>query len=151
MPVVFRNVDASPDDDVRTWPYEALVTVIDRGLVGDWRPVFAEVRRSPWGGVARRVERYLTYREPDGVSTLFSLAIERARAEAERADRAEVAKRVQVAVSRSGGTNRQFARLVGTSASRLSTYMSGKVTPSAAMLVRIERAAKNHPHPPATT
>ena len=30
MPVEFRNVDASPTDDVRTWPYEALVTVIDR-------------------------------------------------------------------------------------------------------------------------
>jgi transcriptional regulator with XRE-family HTH domain len=32
-----------------------------------------------------------------------------------------------------------MARLVGTSASRLSTYMSGKVSPSAAMLIRIER------------
>ena len=49
MPVEFRNVDASPEDDVRTWPYEALVTVIDRGLVADWQPIFAEVRRSPWG------------------------------------------------------------------------------------------------------
>jgi transcriptional regulator with XRE-family HTH domain len=37
----------------------------------------------------------------------------------------------------------RFADLVGTSASRLSTYMSGKVTPSAAMLVRIERMARS--------
>ena len=34
----FRNVDADPADDVGTWPYEALVTAIDRGLVPDWRP-----------------------------------------------------------------------------------------------------------------
>jgi hypothetical protein len=142
MPVAFRNVDASPTDDVRTWPYEALVAVIDRGLVQDWQPIFVELRRSPWGKVARRVEHYLSYREPDGVSTLFALAIERSRIDTDSADRAEVAARVREAVSESGLTNGQFARLVGTSASRLSTYLSGQVTPSAAMLLRIERAAE---------
>jgi hypothetical protein len=147
MPVAFRNVDASPEDDVRTWPYEALVTVIDRGLVEDWRPIFAELRRSPWGRVARRVEHYLSYRESDGVSTLFALAIERARVDADRADRAEVAARVRIAVKSSGLNKREFAALVGTSASRLSTYLSGKVTPSAAMLVRIERAASDYRRP----
>lgn len=141
MPLQFRNVDASPDDDVCTWPYEALVTAIDRGLVPDWQPIFAEIRRSPWGPVARRVERYLSYREPDGVSTLFALAIKRARAAAEAAAKKEVAARVRTAVEQSGLTNGQFAELVGTSASRLSTYLSGRVTPSAAMLVRIEQAA----------
>ncbi len=143
MPVEFRNVDASHDDEVRTWPYEALVTTIDRGLVGDWRPIFTEVRRSPWGKVARRVEHFLSYREPDGVSTLFALAIERAREDTEQTDRAEVAARVRNAVNRSGLTNRDFASQVGTSASRLSTYLSGKVTPSAAMLLRIERLARS--------
>ena len=143
MAITFRNVDASPSDDVRTWPYEALVTVIDRGLVQDWQPVFAELRRAPWGKVARRVERYLSYREPDGASALFALAIERARADAERADRSEVASRIRRAVSGSGLTRGAFARLVGTSASRLSTYCSGKVTPSAAMLMRIERTARS--------
>ena len=141
MGVKFRNVDASPTDDVRTWPYEALVAVIDRGLVPDWKPVFAEIRRSPWGTVARRVERYLTYREPDGAGALFALAIEHARAQADDSDRAEVAARVRAAVERSGLTRARFAQLVGTSASRLSTYSSGKVTPSAALLLRMERAA----------
>ncbi len=141
MAVRFRNVDASPDDDVRTWPYEALVTVVDRGLVADWRPVFVEIRRSPWGRVARRIERHLTYREPDGVSVLFALAIERARADSERADREQVAARVRAAVDRSGLTKAEFAALVGTSAPRLSTYLNGRVTPSAAMLLRIERTA----------
>ena len=141
MSVTFRNVDGTPTDDVRTWPYEALVTVIDRGLVADWQPIFAEMRRSPWGKVARRVERYLSYREPDGAGTLFRLAIERIRADTEAAERAEVAARVRRAVDRSGLSNREFAQLIGTSASRLSTYLNGKVTPSAALLVRIERVA----------
>lgn len=141
MALQFRNVDASPDDDVRTWPYEALVAAVDRGLVPDWQPVFAEIRRSPWGSVARRIERYLGYREPDGVGTLFQLAIDRARADAEAADRDEVATRVAAAVARSGLSKGRFAEMVGTSPSRLSTYLSGKVVPSAAMLVRIERMA----------
>ena len=137
----FRNVDAEPADDVRTWPYEALVTAIDRGLVPDWQPIFAEIRRSPWGPIARRVERYLDYRDADAVSTLFTLAIHHARERIDRADRADVAARVRAAVERTGMTRAEFAALVGTSASRLSTYLSGKVTPSAALLTRIERTA----------
>ncbi len=74
----FRNVDADPADPVGTWPYEALVAAIDRGTVPDWQPIFAEIRRSPAGPVAQRVQRYLAYRPHDAVSTLFTLAIERA-------------------------------------------------------------------------
>ncbi|MXV85896.1 MAG: helix-turn-helix transcriptional regulator [Acidimicrobiales bacterium] len=140
----FRNVDAEVSDHVAAWPYEALVAAIDRGLVPDWQPVFAEIRRMPWGLVARRVERYLAYRDPDGVGTLFALAIEHARTEAERAERAHVAARVRAAVERAGTTKAEFAASVGTSASRLSTYLNGKVTPSAATLVRIERTAELH-------
>lgn len=144
MPVEFRNVDASPSDDVRSWPYEAMVIAIDEGLVADWQPIFSEFRRSPWGPVARRVERYLSYREPDGVGTLFRLAIERARSDSERADRMEAATRVREAITRSGLTHQEFAERVGTSASRLSTYVSGKVTPSAALLIRMERIGRSH-------
>lgn len=140
MALEFRNVDASPTDPVTTWPYEALVTAIDRGLVADWQPIFAELRRSPWGPVARRVERYLSYREPDGVGALFALAVERARADADRRYRGAVASRMRASVERSGLSHADFAELVGTSASRLSTYLSGKVTPSAAMLLRVEHA-----------
>jgi hypothetical protein len=143
MPVEFRNVDASTTDDVRTWPYEALVIAIDQGLVADWQPIFSELRRSPWGRVARRVERYLSYREPDGVGTLFGLAIERARTDSERADRMEAASRVREAIAESGLTHQEFAQLVGTSASRLSTYVSGKVTPSAALLIRMDRIGRS--------
>lgn len=145
MPLQFRNVEASPDDEVATWPYEALVTAIDRGLVPDWQPIFAEIRRAPWGTTARRIESYLTWREPDGVSTLFALAVEAARDRTAEAERAEVAARVRSAVARSGLTSARFAREIGTSASRLSTYATGTVVPSASLLLRIERAAASGP------
>lgn len=86
------------------------MTVIDRGLVSDWSPIFVELLRSPWGKVAHRVEQYLSYREPDGVSTLLALAIEGARIEAENADRAEVAARIHDSVVGSGLATRDFVR-----------------------------------------
>lgn len=140
-PLRFRNVDASPEDPVDTWPYEALVTAVDRGLVDDWQPIFAEIRRSPWGRVARRVERYLEYRDPDGVSRLFRLAVDRARSTAEESERQAVVRRVRAALERSGLTQAEFAERAGTSASRLSTYVNGKVMPSAGMVERLERIA----------
>lgn len=41
----------------------------------------------------------------------------------------------------SGLSRAEFASRVGTSASRLSTYVSGRVTPSAALLLRMRRVA----------
>ena len=141
MTVSFRNVDASPSDPVATWPYEGLVIAIERGLVADWQPVFAELRRSPWGTTARRLEAYLGYADPSATTRLFALALLRARAGAEAAERAEVAARVRAAVAASGLTGAAFADAIGTSASRLSTYATGRVVPSAALLLRMERVA----------
>lgn len=141
MALAFRNVNASPSDDVRTWPYEGLAAALDRGLVADWRPILREIEVRPWGEVARRVEHAATNAEP-GVTALFARATARARADAERRERDEVADRVRLSIRRSGLPAAAFARLVGTSASRLSTYSTGAVVPSASMLVRIERAAE---------
>ena len=137
MALNFRNVNASPSDPVATWPYEALVTAIEQGLVPDWRPIFDELKVDPWGPVSRKIQRYLEYAPRDGVTVLFRLAIDRARDNAEARERALVAARVRGAIEASGLTAGQFAERVGTSASRLSTYARGTVTPSAHMLVRI--------------
>lgn len=143
MALNFRNVDASPSDPVSTWPYEALVTAIEQGLVPDWHPIFNELKTDPWGPVSRKIERYLDYAPRDGVTVLFRLAIERARADAEARERALVAERVRGAIKASGLTAAQFADRIGTSASRLSTYARGSVTPSAHMLIRILRAQES--------
>lgn len=137
--IAFRNVEASADEPVDTWPYEALVETLERGLVQDWRPVFAEIRGRPWGTVARRIQRWSRITEDRAAAALFAAAVDRARERVEAQERDEVARRVREAIELSGLTSADFAASIGTSASRLSTYATGKVMPSAAMLLRIER------------
>lgn len=139
MSVGFRNVEGSPDLPVDRWPYEAIVATIERGTLRDWLPILRAIRAAPWGSVARQVEEYLGYASPYGVAPLLRRAIASARAEQEESERDEVAGRVRAAVARSGLGQRDFASAIGTSRSRLSTYCSGTVMPSAALLVRIER------------
>lgn len=137
MSVAFRNVDVDPHTPPETWPYEALVTVIERGTVTDWVRLTRAIDEEPWGVVARQVEEYLAYESPYGVGPLLARAIARARQEAESRERAEVAAEVRGLVEASGLSVADLARRVGTSRSRLSTYRSGRVTPSAAMMIRL--------------
>jgi DNA-binding transcriptional regulator YiaG len=141
MSVNFRNVDADPSDPVETWPYEAMVAAIERGTVRDWAKITAAVRRNPWGAISRALEDYVSYAEPSGVTELLRRVVRQARVEAETADREKVAARVRQLIRESGLTAAKFASRAGTSASRLSTYASGKVVPSATMMLRLERAA----------
>lgn len=63
----------------------------------------------------------------------------RSRTRAERAERDVVAAEIRIAIQLSGLTRAEFASRIGTSASRLSTYTTGKVMPSAALMVRIRQ------------
>lgn len=142
MTVAFRNVDVDPSAPVDTWPYEAIVTVIERGTISDWARLTRAVKEQPWGLVARQIEEYLSYESPYGVGPLLTRAIARARRTAEAAEAAEVADEVRRLIAASGLTVTDLASRVGTSRSRLSTYRSGRVMPSAAMMNRIRRAAE---------
>lgn len=137
MTLSFRNVEGEPSDPVSSWPYEALVTAIERGTVTDWARISAEIAREPWGEVARQVEEYLEYADPYGVGPLLRRAVDRARSCSAERERSDVADEVATLVSQSGLSREQFARRIGTSRPRLSTYISGAVTPSAALLVRM--------------
>jgi ribosome-binding protein aMBF1 (putative translation factor) len=83
--------------------------------------------------------RWAAITPDESAAALFTAAIDRARRRAEAGERDEVARRVRHAIESSGLTAADFAASIGTSASRLSTYANGKVIPSAAMLLRIER------------
>ena len=139
MTLAFRNVDADVCDPVDSWPQEALQAALERGDISHWRRIVAEIRRSPWGRVARAVEEILTYARPYGVAGLMERAISSARADSVRSEVEEVTARVAGLLRRSRLTIGEFAVRVGTSRSRMSTYLSGKVVPSAALLVRMER------------
>jgi len=137
MSAVLRNVDVDPHAPLATWPYEALVTMVERGSVTEWSRLAAEVFAEPWGPVARQLEEYLSYARPYGVAPLLERAIARARAEQARGEREIVAAEVDALLRRSGLTTAALARRLGTSGSRLSTYRTGRVTPSAAFMVRL--------------
>lgn len=140
--LAFRNVDASPDDPVSEWPQEAIQTALERGSLPDWRRLAAAIGAEPWGPVARRVEEVLTYSRPYGVAEAMERVVARARDAAERAERDAVAAEVDTLVQDSGLSRAEFASRIGTSTSRLSTYATGKVTPSAALLVRMRNVTE---------
>jgi DNA-binding transcriptional regulator YiaG len=137
--LAFRNVDVSPEDPVSEWPLEAIQTALERGGLAHWRRLAAGIRAEPWGPVARRVEEVLTYSRPYGVGAAFERVISRARDATEAAEREAVAAEIGRLVEESGLSRIEFASRIGTSASQLSTYVSGKVTPSAALLLRMRR------------
>jgi DNA-binding transcriptional regulator YiaG len=138
--LAFRNVDVSPHDPVSEWPQEAIQTALERGGLEHWRRLADAIRAEPWGPVARQVEEALTYSRPYGVAVAIERAISRAREAAEASERDAVATEIDRLVRASGLSRAEFASRVGTSASRLSTYVTGRVTPSAALLVRMHRA-----------
>lgn len=140
--LAFRNVDASPDDPVSEWPQEAIQTALERGGISHWRRLAKAIQAAPWGPVARQVEEVLSYSRPYGVANAMERVIQTAREETEKSEREAVAAEIDGLVRESGLSRTEFASRIGTSASRLSTYVTGKVTPSAALLVRMRHVAE---------
>lgn len=140
--LAFRNVDVSLDDPVAEWPLEAVQTAIERGGLSQWRRLARAIREQPWGPVARGVEEVLTYSRPYGVALAMERVIALARAAVEKEECESVAEEVKRLIEASGLSRTKFASQIGTSPSRLSTYASGKVTPSAALIVRMRRTAE---------
>lgn len=119
-----------------------VLRMFHEGDVSLWRRLVTAALADPWAG---RTEFFLGLIDPvrhpgehAGVAALSDLA----RRIAEEDERRAVADHIRTTIAATGLTQREFATLVGTSPSRLSTYVTGSVTPSAAMLLRINRMAK---------
>ena len=140
----FRNIDATPDDPVAHWGFEGLLAAIERGGMRLWDRIAAELRRQPYGRVARLLEdEVIDAVSNAGERELFRQVLARARQRAEQDARLEVANRLRSFLALSGLSQRDFAARLGTSASRLSTYLNGKVTPGADLLIRAERIGED--------
>jgi len=138
----FRNITASPEDPVEIWPFEGVLAAVERGTLPDWRRLARAIQADPWGPVAQQVLEAVHLSHPYGTTELLEGVVGRARKVAADAERAEVAAEVRRLVGESGLSQQDFAERIGTSRSRLSTYMSGKVVPSAALIVRMRRVAR---------
>jgi hypothetical protein len=137
----FRNLDVTPAAPVESWPTEASWPRSSAGSSrtggASWRR-YGATRGGRWHGVSSRPSRSA---RRTGHDPLLERALARARADAAAAERAEVARRVRALLDASGLSRAAFAESIGTSAPRLSTYLSGKVAPSSTLLVRMERVA----------
>jgi predicted XRE-type DNA-binding protein len=138
----FRNITASVDDPVETWPFEGILAAVERGTLPDWRRLAVAARADPWGPVAQQILEAVELSRPYGTSELLTAVIERARQDTADAEREQVAGEIRDLVARSGLSQHDFALRLGTSRPRLSTYMSGKVTPSASLMIRMRRVAE---------
>jgi hypothetical protein len=117
MVLAFRNIDASPADPVQTWPFEGVLTALERGGLDEWRRLAQAIRADPWGQVARYVEQVVAVAHPYGVSEVMTDIVAEARQDAEQSERAEVAATVRSLIAASGRPAAQFAADLGTSAS----------------------------------
>lgn len=141
MTVAFRNVSVRPADPVGEWPTEAVQAALERGDIREWRLLANEIRVEPWGPTARRVEEVLGHSRPYGVAGLLERGIKGARRRAEADEREEVATELGALIAASGLTQAEFARRIGTSPSRMSSYVNGAVVPGATLIVRARNVA----------
>ena len=126
---------------METWPFEGILAAVERGTLPDWDRLATAIRADPWGPVAQQVLEAIRLSHPYGTTELLEAVVARARRLAMDSERDTVASEVRDLVGRSGLSKQDFADRIGTSRSRLSTYMSGKVVPSAALMVRMRRVA----------
>jgi DNA-binding transcriptional regulator YiaG len=142
-----RDLDNDGNDAVENWSQEAIRTALERGSLPGWHRLVAAIGGTPWGPVARAVEEVLAHSRAHGDTEPMERVIARARDEARAAARRSVAAELSASVAASGLTKAQFASRLGTSASRLSTYLSGRVSPSADLFVRARRLSCAQPEP----
>ena len=60
----FRNIEASPEDPVQTWPFEGILAAVERGTLPDWRRLAEAIDADPWGPVAQQVIEALSLSRP---------------------------------------------------------------------------------------
>jgi len=120
---------------------EELRLIVERRGADGWRRILGNVAQRPWG----LGPMHLADLARDAGLEAAARAVERCaevyRERIDTADRRAVAREIRRLVAVSGCSQREFASRVGTSAPRLSTYVTGGVTPSAAMMLRITRAS----------
>lgn len=144
MSLTFRNVEFDASAPIDDWPAEAIETLIDRGMLSDWRRLAEAIRRNPWGPAARTAENIASWGEHYGVDALVSGVIRGARDQVSRQGRAGYAAEIRAWRAETGLTLRSFAEQAGRSASRLSDYEKAKVAPTTDVLARLRHVADLH-------
>ena len=120
---------------------DQLVDLLANGNARRWRAALLPLIESPWGPYGLHIIRLTKEANLEAVATLLEECRKVYQHRQEQREREAIAREIRRLVAISGLTQRQFAARIGTSPSRLSTYVNGRVVPSAAMLLRIRRVA----------
>jgi DNA-binding phage protein len=80
--MIHRHLDYSPDTPVSDLPAAAIADLLQRGDLGQWRPLAEEVAANPFGRVADIVARVIDAYPSYGTSPLWRSYLERCRAAA---------------------------------------------------------------------
>lgn len=140
--LLFEDIDPDRASVQPITSVAQLHALLDRGSIVEWRQQLGAIAASPWGPYADQLLEI--GRASDRPSALAATAssIEQCQEWCRDRERDQVAREIRHLVAVSGSSQREFASRIGTSPSRLSTYVRGTVTPSAAMLLRIQRASR---------
>jgi len=135
MSLAFRNINATPADPVQEWGFEGMLAALDRGSLDDLSKLVHAVVDDP-------------SLEPDFFEALESTETESGPAYARvlwrhlnRTPREIALARLRDAFHRTQLTQGAAAERLGTSRTRLNSYLTGKVTPSMDVLVAMEKLA----------
>lgn len=118
-----------------------LDAIVDKHGVNTWRQVLAIIAADPWSPAAHRLIQLGQESRVAGLGQALEACARVYRKRREDEERHAIAREIRRLVALSGCSQRQFAAHIGTSASRLSTYVNALVTPSATLMLRIQRVA----------
>jgi hypothetical protein len=127
------------DRPVEFWPTAAIRAALETDDLTIWQRIVVAIKRDPYGRTARQVEEVLETARPYGVSKALSEVLVRSREHLEANERTEVARHIQVLLERSGLGQQEFASRVGIPSDDFNTYLSGKTSPPASLMIRMRR------------
>jgi DNA-binding transcriptional regulator YiaG len=124
---------------VEFWSTATIRSALESGDIAIWQRIVMALKRDPYGRTARQVEEVLQGTHPYGIAKALSEVLVRARAHLEADERAEAARHVRLLLQRSGLSQHEFASRIGVPTEDLAEYVDGKVSPSAALMIRMRR------------
>lgn len=117
--MIHRHLEYPPETPAAEIPSAAIVDILERGDLDEWRPIAAAVARDPYGPFAQRVARLLDVYPMYGTSPLWRAWIDQCRAQA-RGRRATERVGLAALRRRAGLTQVELAERMGIAQSDLS-------------------------------
>lgn len=142
-PVPTQSTRPQVDDrPVEFWSTAAIRAALETDDLTVWQRIVTAIKRDPYGRTARQVEEVLDKARPYGVSKALTEVLTRAREHLEAAERTEVARHVRLLLERSGLGAAEFASRIGVPEDDFRSYLEGRTSPSASLMIRIGRLSE---------